>query len=100
MFKTITNDNGCEFLDFEGIERSVIDDNNRTKMYFVHPYSSWESGTNEIINKMIRRIIPKGVNITDFTEKQIERIEFWINNYPRKILGGLSANMAEQNSVA
>lgn len=62
-------------------------------MYFAHPYSSWERGTNENINKMIRRFIPKGVDISSFTEKEIQRIQNWINHYPRKILDGKSANM-------
>jgi IS30 family transposase len=57
-----------------------------TKVYFAHPYSSWERGTNENINKMIRRFIPKGVDILDYSNKDIERIQNWINNYPRIIL--------------
>ena len=99
-FKTITTDNGGEFLNFEGIERSLFSKTKpRTKMYYAHPYSSWERGTNENINKMIRRFVPKGVDITTYSKEQIQRIEHWINNYPRKILGGLSANLAEQNHM-
>ena len=95
-FKSITSDNGCEFLDFEAIETSLYSKTKlRTKMYYAHPYSSWERGTNENINKMIRRFIPKGCDIATFEDKEIQRIEHWINNYPRKILGGLSANMLE-----
>ena len=95
-FKTITTDNGGEFLDFEGIEKSLYSKTKaRTKMYYAHPYSSWERGTNENINKMIRRFIPKGSDISDFEDKEISHIQDWINNYPRKVLGGLSANMAE-----
>ena len=96
-FKTITTDNGGEFLDFDGIENSLFSKNKtRTKMYFAHPYSSWERGTNENINKMIRRFIPKGVDISAYSMDTIHRIEHWINNYPRKILGGLSAYMAQK----
>jgi len=98
-FKTITCDNGCEFLDFEGIEKSIRNKQNRTKVYFAHPYSSWERGTNENINKMIRRFVPKGVDISSYSDKDIERIQNWINNYPRRILGGLSANMLEQKYI-
>jgi IS30 family transposase len=96
LFKTITCDNGCENLDFDGIERSIRTKGKRTKVYYAHPYSSWERGTNENLNKMIRRFIPKGMDISNFTGKQIMQIQHWINNYPRKILGGLSANMMEQ----
>lgn len=95
-FKTITADNGCEFLDFEGMEQSIFCENTkRTKLFFCHPYCSWERGTNENINKMIRRFIPKGVDIADYPEKEISRIQHWINHYPRRVLGGLSANLAK-----
>lgn len=98
-FKTITCDNGCENLDFEGIENSIRNKGKRTKVYYAHPFSSWERGTNENINKMIRRFIPKGVDISAFSVKQIMQIQHWINNYPRRILGGLSANMIEQRAI-
>jgi transposase, IS30 family len=101
IFKTITTDNGCEFLNFEGIEKSLYSKNKpRTKMYYAHPYSSWERGSNENLNKMIRRFIPKGADISAYSKQDIKRIETWMNNYPRKILGGISANMAEQNRIA
>lgn len=91
-FKTITCDNGCENLDFEGIERSVLTKQARTKVYYAHPYSAWERGTNENTNKLIRRFIPKGVDIGKFSHERIKMIEHWINNYPRKIFNGKSAN--------
>lgn len=74
IFKTITVDNGSEFLDFESIEQSKIYEDKRTKVYYAHPYSAWERGTNENINKMIRRFIPKGTDISKYTEEEIERI--------------------------
>ena len=92
-FKTITVDNGSEFLNFTQIEQSVLDARTqRVKVYYAHPYSSWERGTNENINKMIRRFIPKGSDIDKFTHEEIKRIERWINNYPRRILGYRSAS--------
>ena len=91
-FKTITCDNGCENLDFEGIERSCLTKTERTKVYYAHPYSAWERGSNENANKLIRRFIPKGTDIGTVPAKIIKNIENWINNYPRRILGGLSAN--------
>lgn len=92
-FKTITVDNGVEFLDFSSLEKSVTRKNKvRTKLYYCHPFCSGERGTNENINKMIRRWIPKGESIKDYTPQQIKKIEDWINNYPREIFGGLSSN--------
>ena len=91
-FKTITLDNGREFLDWEAIEQSALTDKKRTIVYFAHPYSSWERGTNENQNRMIRRFIPKGTDISKLSDKDIKRIEEWMNNYPRKILGYKTPN--------
>ncbi len=92
-FKTITFDNGVEFLDWESIEQSVLKQGEqRTKVYFAHPYSSWERGSNENHNRMIRRFIPKGKSIAIVTEKEVKEIENWMNNYPRKILGYKTPN--------
>ena len=85
VFKSITADNGSEFLDHEALERSVFS-GTRTRIYYAHPYSSWERGSNENANRMIRRFIPKGSDISKLTHKQIQQIEDWMNNYPRKIL--------------
>ena len=98
-FKTITCDNGCENLDFEGIEKSVFTKKKRTEVYYAHPYSAWERGTNENANKLIRRFIPKGADIGKFTHEKIKMIEHWINNYPRRILNGLSSNMLTEKIV-
>lgn len=89
-FKSITMDNGNEFINSEKIETSV-NGGQRTTSYYCHPYSSWERGTNENINKMIRRWIPKGVDIGQYTEKEIAYIEHWINHYPRKMFGFCSS---------
>ena len=86
VFKSITADNGSEFLDYEALEASVFGRSPRTRIYYAHPYSSWERGSNENANRIIRRFIPKGCDISKFTRKQIRRVEEWINNYPRKIL--------------
>lgn len=100
-FKTITCDNGCENLDFEGIERSVLVKHKRTTVYYAHPYSAWERGSNENANKLIRRFIPKGVDIGEFSHERIKMIEHWINNYPRRLFDGLSSNMLiQQQNIA
>lgn len=86
-FKSITFDNGREFLDWEGIEKSKFNDKKRTLVYFAHPYSAWERGSNENQNRMIRRFIPKGTDISKISDKEVKNIEKWMNNYPRKVLG-------------
>lgn len=86
IFKSITMDNGCEFINQELIENSLITKKKRTTAYYAHPYSSWERGSNENTNKVIRRFIPKGANISKYSKKRIKAIETWINNYPRRIL--------------
>lgn len=88
LFKTITVDNGVEFADYSGMKRSLLHpDTDRTKVYYCHPYSSYERGSNENANKLIRRHIPKGKNTDRYSHQQIRYIQDWINNYPRKILG-------------
>ena len=92
-FKTITVDNGMEFLNSKETEASVVrQGEQRTKIYYAHPYSSWERGSNENANKLIRRFIPKGTDISKFKNKEIQRIEHWMNNYPRRIHGYKTAN--------
>jgi IS30 family transposase len=93
MFKSITMDNGSEFLNQEALESScLIAGRKRTRCYYAHPYSAWERGSNEVANKLIRRFVPKGTNIKQLTKADICRIEYWMNNYPRRIFGYRSAN--------
>ena len=80
-----------EFSDWEKIERSVRTKGKRTVTYFCHPYCSGERGTNENINRMIRRWIPKGDDIGLYKPEEIERIQEWINNYPRPQFNGFSS---------
>jgi IS30 family transposase len=91
VFQTITVDNGSEFADCEGMERSSTRDGARTKIYYCHPHSSWERGSNENQNKLFRRWIPKGTPIENYTDEELERIETWINDYPRAIFQGRAA---------
>ena len=91
-FKSITVDNGSEFLDWVMLEKScLVQEGKRTAIYYCHPYSSWERGSNEQRNGHIRRFIPKGSDISKYTNKRIKEIEKWLNSYPRRVLKGLSA---------
>lgn len=100
VFKTITVDNGSEFSDCAGMEKSATGDGNRTKVYYCHPYSSYERGSNEVQNRMVRRKIPKGTNFDDKTEEEIQGVEDWINNYPRRMFGYQSAQMLFDMEIA
>ena len=90
--KSLTCDNGCEFLDFKAIEKSCIHYRTRCQVFFAHPFRASERGSNENANRIVRRFIPKGADISRFSITQIQAIEKWINNLPRKILDGLSAD--------
>lgn len=93
LFKSITMDNGSEFLGFEALEASCIHQGERrTTCYYAHPYSAWERGSNEVANKLIRRFVPKGTSIDSLTKADIRRIEHWMNNYPRRMFGYKTAN--------
>lgn len=88
VFRSIAVDNGVEFSDYEGLERSVLHEGEkRTFAFYCHPYSSWERGSNENNNRLIRRHIPKGEDFDEKQDRDIEYIENWINNYPRGIFG-------------
>lgn len=100
IFKSITVDNGTEFSDLVDMEKSVLYNGARTRFYYCHPYSSWERGSNENLNRMIRRCFPKGTSFASVTRKQVQRVEDWINNYPRKVLGYLTAEIIYNECVA
>ncbi len=99
-FKSITFDNGVEFLNWESLEISAIRENKRrTRVYFAHAYSAWERGSNENQNRMIRRFIPKKKDIAAYSEDQIQDIQDWMNNYPRKVLGYKTANQVAEGHL-
>ena len=92
IFKTITVDNGSEFSDFMGIARSALNpEEARTQVFFCHAYCSWERGSNENQNTMVRRRYPKGFDFDNTTEEEIKELERWINKYPRGIFKYKSA---------
>lgn len=87
VFKSITADNGSEFLDFAGLKKAT----GCKEVYYAHPYSSWERGTNENGNRMLRRFVPKGMDLTALTRESLQEYEDWVNHYPRRIFGYKSA---------
>ena len=82
IFKTITADNGSEFADLGSTLKKE-----KTDVYFTHPYTSCERGTNERHNGLIRRFIPKGKSIFTVANETISHVESWCNQLPRRILG-------------
>lgn len=100
IFKSITIDNGCEFLNQAMLEKSCRRKKNRTTVYYCHPYSSYERGSNENANKLIRRHIPKGQRMEQYTAKEIADIADWINDYPRNLLGGKTARQAFAENIS
>ena len=81
IFRTLTADRGLEFASLAELE------NESTKIYFAHPYSSYEREINERHNRILRRFISKGTDINKISEEELERIEDLINGLPRKRLG-------------
>jgi len=91
-FQTITADNGSEFGDGSQIERSItVPGQQRTRVFFCHPYSSWERGQNENQNRFVRRWVKKGGDLSAYTPEEWEDITEWVNNYPRRKYNGMSA---------
>lgn len=79
LIKSLTADNGSKFMQLEDVMDCPI--------YYVHPFSSYERGSNENVNRLIRRWFPKGTATT--TPEEVAVVERWINNYPRKLFNFL-----------
>ncbi len=79
--RSITTDNGSEFADHLLIAKRL-----RTKIFFAHPYSSWEKGCIEYHNKLIRQYIPKGTDFDDVSDDMLKEIVIKINRRPRQKL--------------
>jgi len=80
--KTLTRDRGSENLGHVELEREL-----GIICFFAHAYHSWERGSNENLNGLIRRFLPKGTDFRTVSDKQIKYIEYLINSRPRKRLG-------------
>ena len=93
IFKSMTTDNGHEFLNYDNIEISKYDkDKRRTEVYYADPYSAWQKGMNENCNGILRRFIPKGTDLNKITKEKLEEVVKKINGKPRKILNFTSAD--------
>lgn len=94
---TITYDNGSEFSDHERLERF-----SGIPVYFAYPYHSWERGTNENTNGLLRQFFPKKMMLGTLRQKDVERVVDLINHRPRKRLGYLTPHevFVEGKSVA
>jgi len=84
-YHTITYDNGIQFTEHEALERDLNID-----IYFAYPYHSWERGTNENTNGLLRQFIPKGGPFKDISQHKINHYVKLINTRPRKRLNYLT----------
>ena len=80
--RTITLDNGTEFHDYDKVEAECA-----VKFYFATPYHSWERGTNENTNGLIRQYLPKGMCMRQITQADCDAIAAELNDRPRRRLG-------------
>ena len=85
LFKTITADNGTEFHGYRQIEQLT-----GVQIYFATPYHSWERGTNENTNGLIRQYLPKRTSMKPITQRRCNEIANTLNNRPRKRHGFLT----------
>ena len=92
-FKTLTTDNGSEFMEYDKLCQS-IHGGSRFQVWYCHSYSAWEKGSVENHNRMIRRFFPKGTDFSKVSKKRIAAVQDWMNNYPRKVLGWQTPNEA------
>jgi len=88
--KTLTADNGREFAHHQSIARIL-----KTSFYFAHPYSSWERGSNENANGLVRQYFPKGTDFRSITQANLDWVMRRLNNRPRNCL-----DMKTPNQVA
>jgi IS30 family transposase len=94
---TITVDNGKEFCEHELIALGL-----QARIYFAHPYASWERGLNENTNGLVRQYFPKKYDFARISDKDLQQVEDLLNNRPRKTLGYRTPNEVffKQRSVA
>ena len=89
---TVTTDNGTEFTDHKKISETL-----NIQHYFAHPYASYERGSIENLNGLVRQYIPKGTDFANVSQNEIKIIEKKLNRRPRKVLGFLSPTEYTEN---
>ena len=80
--QTLTRDRGSENFGYEELERSLA-----IRCFFAHAYHSWERGSNENLNGLIRRFFPKKTDFRMISDEEIQWVEYLLNTRPRKRLG-------------
>jgi IS30 family transposase len=78
---SLTYDNGTEMA-----QHKLFTKNTKVKVYFAHPYSPWQRGTNENTNGLLRDFLPKGTDLNLVPRKKLKQIQDWLNERPRKVL--------------
>ena len=92
--KTITSDNGKEFAEHKKVKRKLF-----SPFFFADPYASWQRGTNENTNGLIREFLSKGYDFRQVFDDEIQDIENKLNNRPRKRLGFKTPNQVFYNII-
>ena len=95
LLKTITSDNGKEFAYHERISKALNID-----YYFADPYKSWQRGSNENLNGLIRQYIPKKTDFDTITDEYVHWVTEELNNRPRKRYNFTSPNKIFNQKVA
>ncbi len=93
--KTITHDNGIEMA-----AHKILTKRTNMQVYFANPYSSWERGTNENTNGLIRRVFKKKTDFNNVTSQQLKELQDRLNNRPRKVLNYNTPNEIIKKSCA
>lgn len=88
LFRSIACDNGCEFADQAGMDKTG------TTVFYCHPQAPFERGSNENANKLLRRCFPKGESMAAKTQADATKAQHFLNHYHREILGGKTAAQA------
>ena len=95
LFRSMTYDRGTEMK-----QHKLFTQDTQAKVYFAHPYSPWERGTNENTNGLIRQFFPKKTDFSKVTLKEIKRAQDLLNGRPRKVLGWRKPNEVFQELIA